>query len=355
MAVQLPTYVTREEVKRALDIAETARSDAQIDRAISSARDDVNQLCHRRFWNVIATQYWDWPSSQSGYPWRIWLDQRELADVTNQAPVVTSGGNVIPAQDIFWGPANYSPPYTSIELNRSTSASFGQGSTPQRDVAITGLFGYWDNRQPAGTIAASMNTAVTFLTLSDGALAGTGDVLIAGTERMLIQSMGMADTSQAQQGGGCSTAKAADVLLAVVSGAAYSPMEILQLDAEQMLVTSVTGNTLTVKRAFNGTVLATHTGAEVYALRQATVTRGAFGTTAAAHSSGDAAAVQLIPSLVKELALAEAVVHHLQVTAGYAHTGGVPGAAAPVPGGGLADLRNSCRAAHGRMARSRVV
>src|SRR6185312_9222401 len=110
------------------------------------------------------------------YPWKIYFDGSELADVTTTVPVVTSGGNVIPAADIFWGPWNYSPPYTFLELNRSTSASFGQGDTPQRDVAIAGTFGYNIDTDPAGTLAVALSdTTGTTVVTSNGALIGPGN------------------------------------------------------------------------------------------------------------------------------------------------------------------------------------
>jgi hypothetical protein len=48
-----------------------------------------------------------------------------------------------------------------------------------------------------------------------------------------------------------------------------------------MLIDDIAGNTLIVKRGWDGTVLAAHTtGATIYAPRTLTVTRGALGTTA---------------------------------------------------------------------------
>lgn len=355
MAVQLPTYCTREEVKRALDIQATAYNDAQVDRAIEAAREDVGGLCQRRFYNVIETQYWDWPNYQRAYPWRIWFDARELADTTVNVPVVTSGGTLIPSSAIFWGPWNYSPPFTYLELDRSQNYSFGLGSTPQKDVAITGTFGYWDQQVAAGVLAVAMGDTTTgTAVVSNSAAVGVGDVLICGSERMLVQDRAMYDTGQAQQGSGCETALTSDNLLGVTTGADYFPQEVLQLDAEQMLVLSVTGNNLLVKRAYNGTAISAHSGAEIYAPRSLTVTRGGFGSTAATHTQSTATAIQLIPSLAKELSVAEAVNHVLQETEGYARampagTGGV------VPGGSLPDIRERCFTVLARKARRRVI
>lgn len=353
MAITLPCYSTREEVKRALDIQETAANDAQVDRAIEAARDDVNGLLKRRFYCTIATEFWDWPNFQRAYPWRIWFDARELADTTVMVPVVTTGGTVIDAGSILWGPWNYSPPFTFLELDRSKSASFGLGSTPQKDVSIAGLFGYWDKRAAAGSLAVALaDTTSTACTVSNGAALGVGDVLIIGTERMLVTDKQMADTGQAQQSG-LGDALASDNLLGVTTGSAFSVGEVLQLDAEQLLITSITGNSLTVKRAWNGSALAGHTSAEVYAARLLTVTRGDLGSTAATHTQNTALQIQVIPGLVKELSTAEAINHVLAETSGYARA--LPQGAGAVPGVGLPDLRARCYAAFGRKNRQRVV
>lgn len=365
MAIYLPAYCTREDVKTAADILQTADYNVHVDSAIQSATGDVNGLVHRRFYNVIETRYWDWPNYQMAYPWRIWLDEAELADTTVNVPVVTSGGVVIPAADIFWGPWNYSPPYTYLELNRATTATFGVGDTPQQDVSITGNFGYWTQTRAAGILAAAVSsTSASTITVTNGSLIGVGDTVIVDSESMLASDVAYSDTGQAQQGDGCSTGNAADNVLAVTTGSDYAAGELLQLDAEVMLATSVTGNNITVVRAYDGSVLATHSGAEVYAARQFTVLRGQFGTTAATHSGSAPVSALLVPPEVRELAIAEALNNVAQKTAAYAtivqrqSTLSVQSRAEnaqPTMGGGLMDLRNRVLTAYGRKARLRVI
>ncbi len=361
MAITLPAPATREEVKRALDVNYTARSDAQVDRAIEAARDSVEGLLHRRFYVADETNKWDWPNFQRAYPWRIWFDEKELADVTVNVPVVTSGGNLIPASAILWGPWNYAPPFRWLELDRSQSFSFGQGSTPQQDVHIAGTYGYWIKTAPAGLLAASISsTSATAIQVSNSAALGTGDELVVDSERMLITDRAMITTSQTQQGSGVSTASMADQALAVTTGSAYNVSEVLLLDSERMLITDIAGNSLTVKRAYDGTTLATHSGATIYAPRQLTVTRGDFGTTAATHSSSAPLAIYVVPALVKELGVAESLVYLGQEIKGYAGASAAMSAPTgqqkePVPGPGLPDLRDRCYARHGRQMRQRVV
>lgn len=355
MAVYGACYCTRRDVMDASDIRQTAENVRQVDSAIQAAVGDIDGLCKRRFWNAVETRYWDWPNFQRAAPWRIWFEKYELADVTTLVPVVTTAGTTIPSSAIFWGPWNDSPPYTFLELDRSQSYTFGTGSTPQRDVAITGNFGYWAQTRAAGTLAAAVSTtSTTAVTVSDSSLADVGDVLTVDSESLLVSDNAMADTGQAQTGSGCSTASAGDNVLAVGDGTQLHAGEVLQLDAEWMLALSATGNNVTVERGYGGTILATHASAAVYALRALTVIRGWGGTTAATHTNGTALTAALVPSEVRELAIAESQNYTFQKVSGYARTIGENGAA-PVPGGGLPDLRKRVWRAYGRKLRMAVV
>ena len=141
---------------------------------------------------------------------------------------------------------------------------------------------------------------------------------------------------------------------------------MLQLNAEIMLATSVTGNNVTVIRAYNGSALAEHSDAEVYALRLLTVLRGQFGTTAASHSEAAGITALLVPGQVRELAIAESLNYVAQKTSAYARTlatgsssptstGTSASGASAVPGAGLPALRDRVWTAYGRKARRRVV
>lgn len=337
-----------------------------VDSAIMAAADDVDRLTHRRFWNAIETSYYDWPNFQSAYPWRIWLDQREIADKDGSgylgvAPVITTGVQStspvqIPLNQFFWQPRNSGPPFIAFELSRAASYSYGLSSTPQEDTSITGVHGYWMQTRAAGSLAAAVaSSTVGTVTVSDSSVVGVGDVLIAGTEQMLVQDDAFADTGQQQTGEGCTTDSAADDVLTVGTGADIHAGEILQLDSEWMLATSVTGNNVTVDRAIAGTELTVHSDAEVYARRLLTVQRGFGGTTAAAsYNSGQVLLASLPPSMVRELAIGEALNYVYQKTSGYARTIGENGAST-VPGGSLPDLRNRAYAGYGRKARQRVI
>jgi len=359
MAVTRPCYITRERVMRAPDIKFTARMNDAVDRAIESASEGVDGLCHRRFYNIDTTMRWDWPNFQRAYPWRLWFDEREIADITVNVPVVTSGGVAIPASQVFWGPWNYSPPYTFLELDRSTSAAFGHGSTPQRDIAITATYGYWLRLAIAGTLGQTVSdTTSTTIIVVNSSLLGVGDVATIDSERMLVTDRNMVSTAQTQISG-CSTALNNDEVLTVADGTQFFVNETILLDSERMQIVDISGNNLSVNRAADGTTLSTHTSATIYAGRQLTVTRGDFGTIAATHSVGTSIYTNVPPAMIRDLALAESVVQVLEETGGYtgAHGAG-PGKVSGIGSALTTDLgisRDKVLGRFGRKARRRVV
>ena len=348
------TYCTREDVKRALDIKDTSRNNFQVDRAIQSSARDIDRYLKRQFYPLDTTHLWDWPNFQRAYPWRVWFDERELADTTVNVPVVTSGGLVIPAADIFWGPWNGSPPYTFLELNRGSNAAFNVQSTPQQSISIAGTFGYSMDTDAGGVLAAAVSsTTATTITVTDASLVGVGNVLFIDAERLLVQDRAATATTQTIVSGG-TTELASDNAITVSSGSALAVDETLEIDSEQMLVQDITGDVVTVKRGWNGTVLATHSpGATINAYRLLTVMRGQLGTTAATHLDSAAVLVSRPPRLIRDLALAESIVRVAAETGGYAAgggEGGMVGLAAALP-----DLWDEAEVGYGRKARHRVV
>lgn len=351
--VSAANYCTREQVADAIDVRSTARANSRIDRACASAVDSVDALLLRGtggFLPTTATRYFNWPERDSGGSWRLWLDENGLISVTS----VVAGGVTIAAANYLLEPNTSGPPYTRLELLRSANVSFGGGSTPQRQIVITGDYGVRDERETAGTLSGGIGGTDVVLQLSSGALVGVGDLLLIGTERLVIGGRGWVDTTKDL--GGDIEALSSAVTLTIASSGLTAGERIL-IDAESMLVTDVAGSTVVAQRAADGTVLASHsTGASVYASRSFTVTRGCRGTAAAAHSDAATVEVYRTPAIINELAIGEAVSGLLQATAGYARTiEASDGSSREVLGRGLTDLRKRAAIAYGRQMRTAAV
>ncbi|MBO3751534.1 hypothetical protein J5X84_36140 [Streptosporangiaceae bacterium NEAU-GS5] len=347
-----PWYITREAVKAALDVPETARSNTLVDRSIGSGSRAVEGLTHRRFYPELAVRYFDWPNGQYAMPWRLWLGPNELISVS---AVVVAGVTLADSDFILRRSDDRDePPYTHVEINLASSAAFSAGDTHQRQIAITGSYGHSADEAPAGTLAEALDASETSVDVSDSAAVGIGDIIRAGDERMIVTGKSQLDTGQNLAGD--LTAQAGGTTVSVASGTAFTPGETILIGGERMLIEDIAGNTLIVKRAWDGSTLAAHsTGADIYAPRTLVVERGALGTTAAAHDSAAVLYRHEPPSLVRQLALAEALNNTLQATSSYARLIGGLESQKELIGRGLADLRDQVRIRYARGPRLEAV
>lgn len=371
-------YCSREDAQRALDFKDGTLTNAQLNRAIQSAARMIEGHLHRVFYPYDATKYLDWPNYQYAYPWRFWLDQHDiLALTTLQSPQ----GVMIPLWQVFLEPVNKLPefPYTRLELDRSTVAAWGAGPTPQHSIWATATWGFGADADPGGALAASILATDATVTVTDSSVVGVGDLIILGYgrgsapfpanlgtagaiqpytgERVIVGERAMTTTGLTLSGAGCTTASAADSTLTASGSGTLNVGEAVQVDAEQMLLTgTVSGGGFTVARAWNGTVLATHTtGGAISAPRSLTVLRGQLGTTAQAWASGTAVSRHRPPSVIHDLAIAEALNRLLQETSGYARMVGEGDTARPAPGMNLADLWDEAETVYGRKNRIRAI
>ena len=309
-------YTTRETVKAALDAKETARSNAQVDRAIETSSRLIEGMLHRRFYPEVRTLTWDWPNAQRSRSWRLWLDANELISVTS----LVAGGVTIAPGDYLLYPSD-GPPYNRIEIDLDSSAAFASGDTHQQTISITGLYaGCRADEAAAGVLAGAVSTTTAAtIAVTDAAAVGVGDIVRVDSERMLVTGRSMLTTGQTLQTP--LTASASNVTVAVTTGSAYSVDEVLLLDSERMLIVDIAGNNLTVKRAWDGSVLAAHTGSTIYAPRTLTVTRGALGTTAATHLTAAPIARHVPPGPVVALCVGLSLAQVLGEQSGYARAG----------------------------------
>jgi len=346
-------YCTREQVKRALDHAESARNDVLVDRAARAATETIEGTTHRQFVPTTAVRSFRWPAVIPSASYRLWLDGCDLISAT----AVVAGGVTIDAGDYLLEPVNFGPPYTRIEIDLSSSAALSAGATAQRAIAITGVWGYSASTLAAGALAEALDITETAVDVTDSAEAGIGDVIAVDSERMLVVGKAMLSTGVAIDVGDALTASAADVGI-TASALPGIPIvgETIAVDSERMLVVDVAGLLVTVRRAWDGTALAAHAGgAAIYAPRTLTVTRGALGTTATTHLSAAAVTRHVVPGLINTWAIAEAMDTLLQEGSGYARTAGTGDAAREYGGTALKDLRERGYNTYGRKFRKGVV
>jgi hypothetical protein len=353
-------YATREEVMDAFDVKEAANRFAQVDSAIASASDDIDGWLNRHKHGcapVLATRYFDWPSQNYSRSWRLWFDENELID----ADTITFGGQTLTVDtDIFLEPVNSGPPYTYAEINLNGSKTFDNAGTRQRAGSILGTWGIRDDQKPAGTLATAVNASVTAWDVSDASLVGVGSLVTAGTERVRVTGRSALTTGQTITTD--MDELDSDRELTVADGTAVKQGEIITVDTERMKVLAVTGNTILVERAWDGSVLTSHlTGATVYADRRLTVVRAAQGSTGASHSQGDALTVWEVPDLIRDLCRAEAITRLEQEFSAYGarvfsdEAERDASGTEVVSGRGLTDVRKACARRYKRKFRKRAI
>ncbi|KKL24684.1 hypothetical protein LCGC14_2412830, partial [marine sediment metagenome] len=140
---------------------------------------------------------------------------------------------------------------------------------------------------------------------------------------------------------GALTKNKAETTVTVTDGTKVKAGEVILVEAERMFVESISGNDLTVIRAYDGSTLAAHdTAKDVYAFRTLTVTRGENGTTAATHDNADPITKYVPPADIIELCKALAIAYYHAEKGGWTGTVGSGEGAVQVSQSGLNKLRD---------------
>ena len=384
--INRPCYSNRWEAMRAVDFAPGVDVNSAVDRGLVSAAENIDAQMHRVFFPSDDTRFFDWPNQggtgggQYADPWNLYLDDNDLVCMAS----LTTGGQSIGLDQVFpfpWSnPRKGKPYFSKVSLDRSMNASFGgYAQTPQYSIAVDGTWGYGADADPAGTLAAEVGEDDTTVTVSDGSVAGPGDLIVLGYgrgpaplpsasknhfgdlqpyigERVLVTDVSAVATGLTQSGSGVTTEQDDDQALTWTGTGSLNAGEVITLDSEDMLVEKVIGGVATVRRAFAGSTLAGHSGAAVYAWRQWSVLRAQLGTSyQGPYAQGAAVCRHRVPQLIRDLSIAETDNQLLQEGSGYARMVGSGEAARPAPGYSLADKWAEARTAHGRKARSRGV
>lgn len=351
-------YATLESVMGSLDFKETARARKKLERHIEAASRSIEKFLHRKFYPQTDTRYFDWPQLHTGRSLELWLEEDEVISVTT----LQSGSTAISASDFYLEPANEGPPYDMIRLDDTSSASYGVSSSSQRDISLTGVFGYTADTEDVATLdVALVDTTGTTVDVSDSSEIGVGSLIKIDSEYMNVTDKTWITTGQTVQTTAL-TAKSDNVTVLVTTGTEINQDEVILIDSEKMLVLEVSGNTLTVERAYDGSVLAAHnTGTTIYAKRRLTVERGAVGSTAATHLINATVSLHLVPSMIQNLCIAEVVTSSLQEQSGYARIIGLrnynlrAANQREAIGRGIESLREDAYAAYGRKYRKYAI
>lgn len=300
-----PMYCTREQVKSAINVTAPGYVDDQIDREIRTASLIIDGDLRRPracFWPVTDTRYFDWLDHQHSLTWRLWLNGNDLAAAPTK--VLSGGVDITSGVLARNGVGDSIPPFSSLEVDLNTDATFMATSSYQRAIAVTGLYlACPPDEADGGVLSALGTTTASTATLSDSNLVGVGSVIRVDTERMAVTGKTFAASGLTIQ---ADLAASHAGQLVSLGSSAVAAGETLLVDAEQMRITAVAGTNAIVQRAVNGSTLATHTtGAAVYLDRSVTLLRGALGTTATTHALNAPIFVHQVPSPAQTLAVAE--------------------------------------------------
>lgn len=328
-----------EAVKRTGNI-NGADKDAQVGRAIEAASRLIEKETRRYFIPRTETRYYRWPPKQSGRSYVLWLDQDLLSVTTLQTKSQDASPETISASDYFLEPANAGR-YNSIEIDLSSNAAFEAGDTTQRSISVNGSWGYSNDTRSAGTVASGLasSSSATTLVCSDESLIGVGNTLLIESEQVFVTAKSAVALDSIQTDGAL-TADMSNVTVGVDAGHGLKASEVIQVDSEKMFIESITGNNLTVIRAYDGSVLAAHNdNSDVYTFRSLTIERGKNGTTAVTHDDDTAISVYEPAWEISEHCLAEALARVAQNQAMWGRTVGTGEGAVEFRSGDLAKRR----------------
>lgn len=344
-----PWYATREDVLHALDLAESTRAGAQLDRLIDAASRSVEEpLTHRRFYPERSVKTFRWPDRQMGTSYRLWLDASPLLSVET---IVSNG---VELTEYFLEPQSYGPPYSHIELDLATgTGAFGGGLTPQRSITITGTWGSCGDTTSGSTLEAALTGGSALLEAADGAHIGVGSLLLVDAEYMQVTGRMMLTTGAAISAD--LVANRADNVIEVTDPSTFVAGETIRIDAERLYIVEVVGATIIVERAVESSILTEHDlGSTVYASRGYMVERGQLGTTATSHTVGTAVLRHAPPADVASLVIEEVLWSLQNEQAAMARTIGQGDNARQVSISSITDRRTKVEQAYARMRKRAV-
>lgn len=296
-------YCTVEDVKARLEV-KGADKDVPVFESIKGATLKINNELRRRFIPITKTNYYEPPGSAE---LRLKDDLLSVTTLTSE-----NGTETIDDADYLLEPINEGPPYSRLVINTASAnnVSFAMSTSgPKgRANAVTGSWGYSEDTATAGTVASGLasSASATSCVCSDSSLIGVGTTLLCESEQLFVTAKTANDLGK--NTAGALTAAMNDVTLAVEASHGLIAGEVILVDSEKLYIQAISGNNLTMIRAYDATKLAAHnSGADVYVFRTLTVVRGVNGTTADTHANGTALSKYAPPDDIVALCRAEAI------------------------------------------------
>ena len=341
-------YISRERFKSAASISGGQFNDA-VDRVIEASSRDIDRWTRRHFIPKTQTRLYRYPQRRSGLATVLWVDQDLLSVSTLQTQAQNTSPTTISASDYFLEPANPEPDgnsrYNRIEIDESSTAAFEAGDTPQRSISVAGSWGWSNATQSAGSVddSGGISSSDTTLIVSDASVCDVGDTLLIDSEQIFVSGRDFAARGSILLNMGSNLAATNATTTVTIDGShGIVAGEVIRIDSEQMYVISVSTNDLTVVRAFDGSVLASHNDdAAIHVNRTLTIERGMNGTTAASHSDSASITRYRPDADIARWALAEALATWHQEHSGWGRSIGTGDAATELTGRELTQLRQS--------------
>lgn len=211
-------------------------------------------------------------------------------------------------------------PYTNIDVDPD-AVNLSNWLQEKDSVVITGRWGLFEKSEDSGaTIGASQSAVSLSLLVSDGSKLSPGMVILIGSEQQLVTGFGEISAS--------ATTLSEDIDLVeeeinVANGTLIFVGETIRCGFEQMKVLDINGNTLYVKRGWNGTKKVIHsTAGAVDVYRTFSVERAVNGTTAGIHTMGSYISRYLVPEDVRILCAEIATLMRKKALGGFAGRSG---------------------------------
>lgn len=197
-----------------------AALDPQILAMVEMASRAIDNECGRAFFTVVETRYFDGNGTA-----RLYLDADLVSATSVQVDEDGDGTfeTTLVADTDYWlypdRPPAAEPAWWGIELVGRASSQLGVWPAVRRGVKVAGTWGFANETESAGTLAAEVSSAsATSLSMVAGHGVQAGDTVV--------------------------------------------------VESEQLWVTAVVGETLTVTRGVNGTAAATHASGTVVRVRR---------------------------------------------------------------------------------------